>query len=83
MLFAVGRIEHGGTLPTHMIEQLKVEMWKRFYPKKRFSSIEWLDAWPEHCSLTGKFHMQCVLFPEDKSGTQGGPVWALRASLIF
>lgn len=77
ILFALGHIEHGGTSPTNIVEQLTVEMWKRFYPKVRFGSIEWFDAWPEHYSLTGKFHMQRVLFPESERGAaRGGPVWA-------
>lgn len=76
VLFALGHIQHGGTSPTNMIEELAVEMWKRFYPKERFKTIEWFDAWPEHYSLTGRFHMQRVLFPEDtKGGGRSGPVW--------
>lgn len=81
VLFALGHIQYGGTSPTNMIEDLTVEMWKRFYPKDRFESIEWFDAWPEHYSLTGVFHMQRVLFPENKKdGTRGGPVWAPTGS---
>lgn len=81
VLFALGHIQHGGTSPTNMIDELAIEMWKRFYPRERFGSIEWFDAWPEHHSLTGKFHMQRVLFPEDKKGgDRGGLVWAPMGS---
>jgi hypothetical protein len=72
-LFAFGIMENGGTSPTNMIEELATEMWKRFYPKDRFDRIEWFDAWPEHYSLTNRFHIQRVGFSHSKGGS--GPVW--------
>jgi hypothetical protein len=75
ILFALGHIQYGGTSPTNMIEELAVEMWKRFYPKDRFDSIEWYDAWPVTYSLTDKFHMQRVVLAGNK-GDRNGPVWA-------
>ena len=75
ILFALGHIQHGGTSPTNAIETLTVEMWKRFYPKDRFDSIEWFDAWPETYSLTDRFHMQRVLLPNSKDD-RDGPIWA-------
>ncbi len=75
VLFALGHIQHGGTSPTNMIEDLTVRMRKQFYPDVPFDRIEWFDAWPEHYSLTNAFHMQRVLFPKDEKGSYGGPVW--------
>lgn len=81
VLFALGHIQHGGTSPTNMIEELMVEMWKRFYPKDRFERIEWFDARPEHYSPTNAIHMHRVLLQEDKKDARGGLVWALPQDL--
>ncbi len=73
VLFAFGIMEDGGTSPTNMIEELTAAMWKRFYPKDSFDRIEWFDAWPEHYSLTERFHIQRVEFSRSNLGS--GPVW--------
>ena len=66
-------MEDGGTSPTNMIEELATMMWTRFYPKDRFDRIEWFDAWPDHYSLTDRFHIQRVGFYHSKE--ESGPVW--------
>jgi hypothetical protein len=73
ILFAFGGIEDGGTSPTNMIEELATAMWKRFYRQDRFDRIEWFDAWPEHYSLTDRFHIQRVHFRQ--SAADSTPVW--------
>ncbi len=73
VLFAFGIMEDGGTSPTNMFEELTAAMWKRFYPKDSFDRIEWFDAWPEHYSLTERFHIQRVEFSRSNLGS--GPVW--------
>jgi hypothetical protein len=73
VLFALGHIEHGGTSPTNMIENLAVWMHRRFYPDVQFDHITWFDAWPAHDSLTNKFHIQRVVFADSKIAAD--PMW--------
>jgi hypothetical protein len=73
VLFALGHIEHGGTSPTKLIEELAVRMHRCFYPDIPFDRIEWFDAWPPIDSLRNKFHIQRVVFQGGVVGT--GPVW--------
>ncbi len=44
ILFALLHIQYGGISPTNMIEDLTVEMWKRFYPSDPFKNIDWYDC---------------------------------------
>ena len=73
ILVAFGHIENTGTSPTNMVEELASAVRLRFYPKDRFDRIEWFDAWPEHYSLTDRFHIQRVHFGDPKSGA--GLAW--------
>ena len=73
ILVAFGHIENGGTSPTNMVEELAAAVRQQFYPKDRFDRIEWFDAWPEHYSLTDRFHIQRVHIGDPKVGA--GLVW--------
>ena len=73
ILVAFGLIENGGTSPTNMMDELAAAVRQRFYPKDRFDRIEWFDAWPEHYSLTDRFHIQRVHIGDPKVGA--GLVW--------
>ena len=76
VLFALGHIQHGGTSPTNMIEELTVEMWKRFYPEDHFDSIEWFDCWPQPFSMRGEVSVSRVILSKDRKGEgRSGPVW--------